>query len=102
MPINPASPLARLLAFIVGVVVLTAAVIVGSFVLSAILGIALIAGVVVYAQLWWMRRKVRKTMEGGESQATGAGRVIETEYTVIEVSDKKPRSTNSDDGAHQP
>jgi len=93
------SPLARILGFIVGILVLTAAIIIGGFVLSAFIGLAVIAGTALYARIWWLRRKIRRAMQGGQAPAGQGGRVIETEYRVVEVTETQKDAGHDTDDA---
>lgn len=76
----PVSPLGRIIASVLGLVVIIGAVIFGFFLLAAAaaLGLLLWAGLAMRG--WWLRRK-------GAEQPRAAGRgeseVIEAEYTVI-------------------
>jgi hypothetical protein len=50
--------------------------------------VALILGVVIYARVWWLRRKLARA--GHESG--GPADVLEVEYTVVdERDDRSPR-----------
>lgn len=101
MQTDPSSPLTRILGFIVGVLVLITAVIIGSFVLSAFIGLALLAGVAFYARLWWLSRKIRRAMERGETPPGQRDRIIETEYHVVEVSEENDRSDRDAEDARK-
>ena len=101
MQIKPAGPIAQMLGFIVGVLVLIAAVIIGSFVLSAFVGLALLLGTVFYARMWWLRRKIRRAMARGEVTLGRGDRIIETEYHVIDVSEEVRPPNRGKDGARK-
>ena len=77
---RPRSLIAQIAAFLLGVAVLVASVVLGAFVLAGLLGFALIVGVVFFARLWWLRRQMARA-GGGED-------IIETEYSVIETRDR--------------
>lgn len=72
-------------------VVLIGAVLIGAVILAFALGLALIAGVVFYVRLWWLRRKFQR-MRDGESgraqQGSRDSRAIEVEYTVVDELDE--------------
>jgi small-conductance mechanosensitive channel len=87
----PSNPLLQVVYFLVGGVVLIGALVMGAVVLSLVFGLALIAGVVIWIRIWWIRRKILKAAartgaDRGAEGATGAsaGRVIEVEYTVVD------------------
>ena len=77
---RPRSLIAQIAAFLIGVAVLIASVVLGAFILAALLGFALIVGVTFFARVWWLRRKMERA-RGGED-------IIETEYSVIENRDR--------------
>lgn len=89
MPADVNSPLARILGFIVGVLVLTAAIIIGGLVLAAFIGLAVLGGIALSARLWWLRHKMRQAMGEGGPAGRAGDRVIETEYHVIEVTEER-------------
>jgi hypothetical protein len=70
-------PLAQAAAFIVGIVALVVAVIVGGVVLAALVGLALMAWLVIYVRLWWLGKNSAK--EGSGDQ------IIDAEYRVVET-----------------
>lgn len=96
----PQNPLARLLAGIVAILVLTGAFLIGFVVFIAVAGIALIAGAWIWFRSWRLRRQAgaaagdagfsdvmkdaARSKEGSERGAT-----IEAEYTVIKSEDRR-------------
>ena len=102
MPLNYTDPLARILGFIVGLLVLIAAVIVGGFVLAAFIGLAVFAGLLISVRLWWFRRKVREAMERGDLPPGQGDRIIETEYHVIEITEEDSGSDSDARDARKP
>ncbi len=82
----PRSVLMQVLGFVVGFVALVVAVILGGFLLAALLGFALIAAVVIYARVWWTMRKTQKVPGRGDGD-----QIIETEYRVIETTEPDDR-----------
>lgn len=99
--IDFASPLARIFGFIGAVLVFTAAIIIGGFVLSAIIGLAVIAATALYARIWWLRRKIRRAMQNGQAPTGRDGRVIETEYHVVEITEEQRGSADDSENAHR-
>ena len=91
----PNNPLLQFVALIVATVVAVGAVFLGAILLSLFLGLAVIAGIILYIRLWWLGRRVRKQ---GSGDGGRAGDFVEVEYTVIDersVADDKP--TRSED-----
>lgn len=76
---RPQGLLAQIVAVIVGVLVLGVAIVVGGILLSVILGLGLIAAVLLYCRVWWLRRK-------GGSHQQAKDQVIETDYIVVSTS----------------
>lgn len=69
--------LAQLAGFIVGLVVIAVALFLGTLLLAAIVGVAMIIALVVGVRAWWLRRQLRS--------GPGASGIIEAEYEVIET-----------------
>ena len=91
----PGNPLLQFFALVVAAVVAIGAVFLGAILLSLFLGLAVIAGLVLYIRLWWLRRRVGRPSSGGRARP---GEFVEVEYTVVEersVSDD--RSKDSED-----
>ncbi len=90
---TPTNPFLQVLYFVIGGIVLIGAVLMGAVILAIALGIALILGLVVYARVWWLGRKLRKA---AQDRRSGRGRqagdeVLEVEYTVVEERDERDR-----------
>ena len=81
---RPRNPLLQVVGFVFGLAMLGAAIIPGGFLLIGLLGFLLIGAIVVYARLWWLRRKVGR--EGGQGP-----QIIETDYRVIDSSEPDDR-----------
>lgn len=75
----PANPLVQLLAVVVAAIVSVGAILLGAVILSLFLGLAVIAGLVLYIRLWWLRRKIQRRGSGGRRP----GEFVEVEYTVV-------------------
>ena len=72
---------ARILAFILGIVIFGAAVFVGAIFIAGLVGLVLIGAVLITARVWWLRRQMdRYAREHGDLSA---------EYTVIKDEDKR-------------
>jgi predicted lipid-binding transport protein (Tim44 family) len=71
-----ASPVARVLAAIVGILVLGVAIFLGAIFIAAILGLALLGGIIFAIRVWWLKRKM------AQYQADHGD--LEAEYTVIQ------------------
>ena len=80
------NPLLQLAGLVVGAVVAVGAVLLGAVVLAFILGFAVIAGLILYVRLWWMRRQLRQRRPGPRERGGGEppGEIVEVEYTVVE------------------
>lgn len=57
------NPLVQVLGVIGGALMLVAALFVGAFVFLALLGLAVIGGLLFSLRLWWLRRQFRKAAE---------------------------------------
>jgi hypothetical protein len=82
---GPRNPILQVVYFIIGGLLLIGAVLMGAVILSVALGLAVILGLVIYARVWWLRRKLRQS---GRSAEAGAD-VLEVEYTVVEERDER-------------
>jgi hypothetical protein len=89
---GPTNPLLQLVYFVVGGIVLIGAVLMGAVILAFVFGFALVAGLVIWIRLWFLRRAMAKRA-GGASGAPGGrppgqtGDFIEVEYTVVDERD---------------
>jgi uncharacterized iron-regulated membrane protein len=93
------NPLAQILSLIVFAVLLVGALIMGTFVIALLLGLAVIASAVLAVRVWWLKRKFggRPPFEGG-AEPPGAApgtRLIEGEYEVLRKGDT---DANAEDG----
>lgn len=87
----PENPLLQFIALVVAAVMAVGAIFLGAILLSLFLGLALIAGIVLYIRLWWLRRGLNKRAQGRRRQS---GDFVEVEYTVVDErspSDKPSR-----------
>jgi hypothetical protein len=89
----PSNPVLQVLYIIVGGVLLIGAVIVGAFVLAFVVGFAIIAGLIVYARVWWLSRKLAKRAgSSGSSRGRGGAsktEALEVEYHVVSERDER-------------
>jgi hypothetical protein len=77
-------PLAQIASLLLFVVFAVGAVLVGAVVFSLLLGVAAVGGLVLYARLWWLRRKgLRGGAHSSRDPARGEGQVIDVQYEVI-------------------
>lgn len=77
----PDNPLLQFFALIVAAIVAVGAVFLGAILLSLFLGLAVIAGLILYIRVWWLRRSLRKRHEG---RTMRSGDYVEVEYTVVD------------------
>lgn len=84
------NPILQLAGLILGVLVAIGAVLVGAVILSFIIGFAVLAGLVAFARLWWLRRRMQKASSGpsGPNGPNGPtrkvpGDIVEVEYTIV-------------------
>lgn len=92
----PTNPLLQVLYFLVGGVLLIGALVIGAVVLSILVGIALIAGIVIYVRVWWLKRKLERSGRSGRGGGPGSRQssrpdTIEVEYTVVEEREERKR-----------
>ena len=86
------NPLFQLAGLVAGAVVAVGAILLGAVVLAFILGFAVIAGLIFYVRLWWLRRQLRRCRSGPRRPGSGGrggdgggtGEIVEVEYTVVE------------------
>ena len=72
---QPGSVLGRVVAFVVGIIVLAVSIFVGAVFFTALLGIILILAFIFMLRVWWLKRKMQRyTQEHGD---------LDAEYTVI-------------------
>ncbi|MBA3564472.1 MAG: hypothetical protein H0W33_10795 [Gammaproteobacteria bacterium] len=76
-------PVAKFLSFLGAIVALGVAFFLGVFFLAIVAGLILIGTAVIGTRVWWLRRKIRQSLE--RKTATGEeGTVIEGQYTVVD------------------
>jgi Zn-dependent protease with chaperone function len=85
----PRNPIAQFVALVVAAIVAVGAVFLGAILLSLFLGLAVIAGLVFYFRLWWLRRRMAQS---SSKPGGGDGQFVEVEYTVVDE-----RSMSDDD-----
>ena len=75
------NPLVQLAGLVLGVLFAVGAVLVGAVVLSFFIGFAVLAGLVVFIRLWWLRRRMERA--AGPASRNRPGEIVEVEYTVV-------------------
>jgi membrane protein implicated in regulation of membrane protease activity len=82
----PQGPLARLVAGIIAVFVLIGAVMLGMVAFLVIAGFVLLAGLVIWLRVAWIKRRLKKQgVNLGEGEIRDpSGHVIDAEYTIVE------------------
>jgi hypothetical protein len=88
----PQGPLTRIIASIIAVFALVGAVMIGMVALLVVAGVGLVAGLVIWLRISWIKRRLSKS--GMDMGATvepprESGHVIDAEYTVISDSQKQ-------------
>ena len=72
----PGGVLGRVVAFVLGLIVLAASVFVGAIFIAGLLGLLLIGGLLFAVRIWWLKRKMQRyAEEHGDLSA---------EYTVVQ------------------
>lgn len=92
------NPLSRLLAAIVGALVLVGAFTFGFFILLAAVAFGLVAWLVIWLRFWWIKRKLGAAGDaspldfgqppGASGQRADSGDVIDAEYEVVSRTDR--------------
>lgn len=83
----PKGPLARIVASIIAIFVLVGAVMLGMVVFLVIAGLALVAGVIIWLRIAWIKRRLREQGVDLSERTTSppdSGHVIDAEYTVVD------------------
>ncbi len=108
------NPVVQVLSVLAMGVVLIGAVLIGAVILAVALGLAIVAAIVFYLRIWWLRRRFARAVQGhhgaggsrdqsGQGSAgtrsgerSGDARAIEVEYTVVDERDPQdPRDPRS-------
>jgi hypothetical protein len=91
----PDNPILQIFALIGAAILAVGAIFIGAIFLSLFLGVAVIAGLVLYIRLWWLRRKAGKSTSGAKPRP---GEYVEVEYTVVrERSESGRKSKDAED-----
>ena len=87
----PTNPILQVIYFIVGGILVIGAVLMGAVILSFALGLALVAGIVVYIRAWWLQRKLVRTDAASDmrSARSAESQVLEVEYTVVSEDEQR-------------
>lgn len=72
---RPPGPLAQALGLIAALAVLAVSIVLGAFLIAAIVGLLFLVGFTAWLRLWWLSRKT--------ARRAGPGEVIEAEYRVV-------------------
>lgn len=102
------NPVVQVLSVLAMGVVLIGAVLIGAVILAVALGLAIVAAIVFYLRIWWLRRRFARAVQGhrgaggsrdpsgqgsGTRRQSGGGsedaRTIEVEYTVVDERDPR-------------
>ena len=95
----PMNPLSRLLAGVVALLALVGAFFFGIFILAVVVALAMIAWLVIWIRIWWLKRRLGAAAEtpagGGQARNGSAqgpvidGEVIDGEYEVVTREDER-------------
>jgi uncharacterized iron-regulated membrane protein len=91
----PQNPILAFFYLIAAGVVVVAALLMGAVILSVVFGLALIAGLVVWIRIWWLRRKIMTAQGGPSAQPRQGGsrdsesgvEITSVEYEVVDERD---------------
>ncbi|MCC5794000.1 MAG: hypothetical protein JJT85_04595 [Chromatiales bacterium] len=87
--------LAQIFGLLIGAAVLVVSLVLGAFLLAALLGLFVLSALVLVARAWWLRRQFERALRQAGGQRPGepgaGGDVIEGEYRVVDR-DRRGRS----------
>jgi O-antigen/teichoic acid export membrane protein len=86
------NPILQAVSLVIGVVITVAAVLVGTVLLSFIIGFVVLMGLLMYVRVWWARRRIKKTL--GSSADGAPTDIVNVQYTVV-------KERNIDDQHHE-
>ena len=75
------NPVFQAIGLIIGAVIAVAAVLVGAVLLSFIVGVVVLMGLLMYARIWWARRRFKKTSSSSDDGTPTD--IVNVEYTVV-------------------
>lgn len=91
----PSNPILQVFALIGAAILAVGAIFIGAIFLSLFLGLAVIAGLVLYIRLWWLQRRAGKSAASGRQRP---GEYVEVEYTVVR---ERSESSEKPNGAEE-
>lgn len=98
------NPLAQILGLVLFVIFAIGAVVMGAFVLLAVVALGFIGFAVLTVRGWWLQRKMRGRFGSGQQGPQGSpgsqrsqGRLIEAEYEVIDTDRNERRDGRGND-----
>ena len=84
------NPIMQVFSFLVAGLALIGAVLMGAVILSFVLACAVIIGIYFWIRILWQQRKMRRAASSQpQGRRAGQGKVIETEYTVIDEHEER-------------
>lgn len=94
----PRSPLMRVLATLLGTLMLVGAFMLGLVFFAVLLGLGLVLGIIAWIRVWWLGRKAggphatqtNRQRQGQGPAESSSGTTIEAEYTVVS---REPRDS---------
>ena len=86
------NPLANALVIIVGIAAITISIVVGFFAFMALSAIVLVAALILWIRVWWLRRGVGSRAASGDigRRHETSPEVIEGEYKVVRRPSNEP------------
>jgi len=90
----PQNPITRIFTAIVAVIVLAGAFMIGMAALLVVAGVGLLAGIVIWLRVVWIKRKMEKdgvNFNVSNDAPTSSGNIIEAEYTVVSEHQDQPK-----------
>lgn len=86
---KPPNPFVQLLGFVAALVAFAIAVLIGGIFLAGLVGFVLLAVLVIYVRVWWLRRQLSAAGRAGPGNAgtPPEGEIVDGEYRVIDIAD---------------
>ena len=83
-------PIANALVFVVGIMSIAVAFVVGIVAFVVVGGLLLVFALGLILRVWWLRRNLKRRTGPGEAEAPGRPDVIEGEFRVVDGGGRRP------------